>query len=49
MSLVSVLGRFQLGSLLYLVSSLHSNWPFVVHSSVEIMPCAFRLVYVGIK
>ena len=50
--LVSVLGLdqcFQSDSLLYLVFSLYPYWPFVFHPSVDIMPCAFRLAYIGLK
>ena len=50
--LVSVLGLdrcFQSDSLLYLVFSLFPYWPSVFHPSVDIMPCAFRLAYVGLK
>ena len=50
--LVSVLGLyrcFQSDSLLYLVFSLYSYWPFVFHPSIDIMPCAFRLAYIRLN
>ena len=50
--LVSVLGLdrcFQSDSLLYLVFRLYSYWPFVFRPSVDIMPCAFRPAYIGLK
>ena len=28
---------------------LGSYWPFVFHPSVDIMPCAFRPAYIGLK
>ena len=50
--LVSVLGLdrcFQSDSLLYLVFRSYPYWPFVFHPSVDIMPCAFRPAYIGLK
>ena len=50
--LVSVLGLdrcFHSDSLLYLVFSLNSYWSFVFHPSVNLMPCAFRPAYIGLK
>ena len=50
--MVLVLGLdrcFHLDSLLYLVFSLNSYWPFVNHRSVNVMPCVFRSAYIGLK